>query len=230
MTLVPTANGVADLAVAGTVQGTRLISTQATGTAPFAVSSTTVVTNLNADLLDGQQGSFYQDAGNINAGTLPVGRGGTGQTSFTAGRVLYGNGTSGLNSSANLTFSGTVLSINGTLEANEKSFNIPHPTQANKRLIYGVLEGPEHAVYCRGTVKGDEIELPEEWAGLVHADTITVQLTPRSRHQKLFVREIRNGKVFIGNSNFVDKFIHADYLIMGTRKDVAKLKTIRDVV
>jgi hypothetical protein len=30
-----------------------------TGTAPFTVASTTVVTNLNADLLDGQHGSYY---------------------------------------------------------------------------------------------------------------------------------------------------------------------------
>ncbi|MDI3544555.1 MAG: hypothetical protein PWQ28_836, partial [Candidatus Woesearchaeota archaeon] len=37
----------------------QLISTVATGTAPLSVSSTTLVTNLNADLLDGQQGSYY---------------------------------------------------------------------------------------------------------------------------------------------------------------------------
>lgn len=30
-----------------------------TGTAPLTVASTTVITNLNADLLDGQQGSYY---------------------------------------------------------------------------------------------------------------------------------------------------------------------------
>jgi hypothetical protein len=37
---------------------------------PFTVDSTQVVTNLNADLLDGQQGSFYQNASNLNAGTI----------------------------------------------------------------------------------------------------------------------------------------------------------------
>ena len=36
-----------------TVTATRFISTQTTGTAPFTVSSTTAVANLNADLLDG---------------------------------------------------------------------------------------------------------------------------------------------------------------------------------
>lgn len=37
----------------GTIQGTQLISTIATGTAPLTIASTTKVTNLNADLLDG---------------------------------------------------------------------------------------------------------------------------------------------------------------------------------
>ena len=42
-------------------------------TAPFTVDSTFLVTNLNADLLDGQHGSYYQNASNINAGTLGYG-------------------------------------------------------------------------------------------------------------------------------------------------------------
>ncbi len=44
------------------VKATKYESTVATGTAPLVVASTTVVTNLNADLLDGQQGTYYQQA------------------------------------------------------------------------------------------------------------------------------------------------------------------------
>ena len=44
------------------------------GGMPFTVSSSVMVNNLNADLLDGQQGSFYQNAGNLNAGTVPDAR------------------------------------------------------------------------------------------------------------------------------------------------------------
>lgn len=95
-------------------------------------------------------------------GTMAVDHGGTGVATLGANQVMYGNGTGAVQTSANLTFNGSLLSINGTLEATEKSFNIAHPTQPGKRLIYGVLEGPEHAVYCRGTVKADIIELPEE--------------------------------------------------------------------
>jgi len=40
-------------------------------------------------------------------GTLPVGNGGTGAATFTAGRVLFGNGTSAINTSANLFWDNT---------------------------------------------------------------------------------------------------------------------------
>lgn len=58
-------------------------STVTTGTAPFAVASTTAVINLNADLLDGQEGSYYLALGNAS-GTLAIGNGGTGQTTANA--------------------------------------------------------------------------------------------------------------------------------------------------
>lgn len=55
-----------------TVTGTRFISTVATGTAPLTVSSTTVVTNLNADMVDGIHSSnipLEYDANYIPSGT-----------------------------------------------------------------------------------------------------------------------------------------------------------------
>ena len=79
---------------ASTVQGTQLISTVTTGTAPIVVNSTTMVANLNADQLDGQHGAFYQNASNINSGTLATNYGGTGLNTSTAGNgtLLIGNG------------------------------------------------------------------------------------------------------------------------------------------
>lgn len=55
-----------------TVTGTRFISTVATGTAPLTVSSTTMVTNLNADMVDGIHSSnipLEYDANYIPSGT-----------------------------------------------------------------------------------------------------------------------------------------------------------------
>jgi len=59
------------LTVSGNVSATRLISTQTTGTAPFTVASTTVVTNLNADTVDGlDSSSLVQTTGDQSiAGT-----------------------------------------------------------------------------------------------------------------------------------------------------------------
>lgn len=45
--------------------GDQLVSRVASGTAPFVVASTDLVTNLNADLLDGQHGSYYSAWGNL---------------------------------------------------------------------------------------------------------------------------------------------------------------------
>lgn len=56
-----TDDGVNLLQVAGGIAGTRLESTVATGTAPLSVASTTLVSNLNAELLNGQNAAYYAD-------------------------------------------------------------------------------------------------------------------------------------------------------------------------
>lgn len=90
----------------------RVISTVASGTAPLTVASNTVVTNLNADLLDGQEGSFYQSAANINAGTLPTARGGTNNNATpAAGGAVYGTGSAMATTAAGT--SGQVLTSAG---------------------------------------------------------------------------------------------------------------------
>ena len=118
------------------------------------------------------------------------------------------------------------ISTTGTLEAAVKSFVIPHPTKPGKKLKYGVLEGPEHAVYYRGITTTGTIDLPEEWTGLVAEDSITVQLTSIGSHQNLYVSEIKDNTIFIKNGNTFSSKINAYYLVHGTRKDVDKLKTV----
>ena len=53
------------------------------GVNTLTTSNTGLVANLNADMLDGQHGSFYQNASNINAGALSASYGGTGSAYFT---------------------------------------------------------------------------------------------------------------------------------------------------
>ena len=52
-------------ALDSTLSATQFTSTIATGTAPLVVSSTTLVTNLNADQLDSQEGTYYLDYTNF---------------------------------------------------------------------------------------------------------------------------------------------------------------------
>ena len=73
--------------------GRQIISTVSTGTAPFMVSSTTKVSNLNADLLDDQTGSFYQNASNINAGTISNDRISGQYSGFTKVGINHSNNT-----------------------------------------------------------------------------------------------------------------------------------------
>ena len=64
--------------------------------APFAcISGAAVVTYLDADKLDGQEGAYYLAAANFT-GTLAVNRGGTGAATLTDGGVLLGSGTSAI--------------------------------------------------------------------------------------------------------------------------------------
>ena len=128
------------------------------------------------------------------------------------------------NDSKKIETTSTGVTVTGLLSATTKSFDIEHPTQDNMRLRYGVLEGPEHGVYVRGKLENNSvIELPEHWIGLVDEDTITVQLTPNNKYQKVYVKEIKDNKVYIGNSSLLSK-INCFYFVQATRKDVDRLE------
>ena len=239
-------------------------------------------------------------------GIVGVPNGGTGLTSLTAGYIPYGNGTSALSTSSNLTFDGTSLSVNqfvqafsfytransngyialnynanaasrswrmqndvsawgdfaiqqsttqiggtyttplyisssgnvgigttpayklevnGSFAATTKSFVINHPTKKGMKLRYGSLEGPENGVYIRGKLTdSNTIVLPEYWTKLIDEDSITVQLTPIGKHQKLFVEDIVNNTVIVGNENLLNKNINCFYVVFAERIDVEKLE------
>ena len=116
----------------------------------------------------------------------------------------------------------------GNLTAISKAFDIPHPNpekqEQGMRLKHGNLEGPEHGVYVRGRQLNDkEIELPEYWRDLVDPDSITVQLTSVGSHQNLYVKEIKDNVVYIGNGNLFSNKIDCYYFIQAERKDIEKI-------
>ena len=119
----------------------------------------------------------------------------------------------------------STFTIGGKLQAGSKSFLIARPEGG--KLEYGVLEGQQNDVFFRGELKGDNvILLPQEWEWLVDENTITVQLTSIGKHQELFVKEIKDNKIFIDiNGMFKAKQdIHCYHIIHGTRKDIELIR------
>lgn len=62
------------LTAGNTITAPTFTSNTSTGTAPFTVSSTTKVNNLNADLLDGNDSAAFFNAANLSSGTIPAAR------------------------------------------------------------------------------------------------------------------------------------------------------------
>ena len=139
-------------------------------------------------------------------------------------RVITADGDGSVTAESNLTFDGSTLTVTGHLAATTKSFFVDHPTKEGRKLRYGSLEGPEHAVYTRGRSKDSFIELPDYWTKLIDPDSITVTLTPIGQYQKLYVNKIENNKVFISSGNLLDKKKDYFYVIYAERIDVDKLE------
>jgi hypothetical protein len=127
----------------------------------------------------------------------------------------------GLTSGAVSKFS---VDANGNLRATTKSFDIEHPTKPGMRLVYGVLEGPEHGVYHRGTVEGKGklvVELPEYWSKLVGAD-YSVQLTTWGNYNVHIVEKSETSFIIQLTGDPISRMlknIKVDYIVHGSRLD-----------
>jgi hypothetical protein len=118
---------------------------------------------------------------------------------------------------------GAKLEVVGSFRATTKSFIIDHPTKENKKLQYGVLEGPEHSVYVRGKLTNTNvIQLPDYWHALVHENSITVNLTAIGKKQDLWVEEITDTHITVASETGE---INCFYAVFAERKDVEKLVT-----
>ena len=144
----------------------------------------------------------------------------TGMNYVTGQRVTTGlNKTNGINITSSLlkgrpvVEGGHVLSMKKTIP-----FDIPHPNKKGWRLRHVCLEGPEVAVYCRGTSDGI-INLPSFWDGFINKDDITITLTSIGSYQQLFVKEVKwsDKQVIVGNN--LNEPINCHYNIIGRRLD-----------
>ena len=115
---------------------------------------------------------------------------------------------------------GRLESRHKTADGKPKLFDIPHPTKGEgHRLAHACIEGPEVGVYYRGRLRNKKvIELPQYWKGLVHTDSISVQLQPIGAHQDIIIKRWDDTKIYLqSKANFpIDCFYH----VYGERKDV----------
>ena len=115
---------------------------------------------------------------------------------------------------------GRLESRHKTADGKPKLFDIPHPTKGEgHRLAHACIEGPEVGVYYRGRLRNKKvIELPHYWKGLVHTDSISVQLQPIGAHQDIIIKRWDDTKIYLqSKANFpIDCFYH----VYGERKDV----------
>ena len=196
----------------------------------------------------GDNGYIYDDGGKLQIGyndsdiisihdtneVLLVG----GNTRITGNITASGNiSSSGTITANGATFTGNLIvtgsqlitddiTSDGTIRARVKSFDIPHPTRKNKRLVYGALEGPEHGIYCRGESKELKVLLPPEWRAMVDKKGVSVQITPIGEWQPLYFKKLQNNWLYFGCGDDREN-VHFYWEIKGERTDVPKLETVQ---
>jgi len=118
---------------------------------------------------------------------------------------------------------GRLASRFGTADSLGKVFDMVHPTKGQGwRLAHACIEGPEVGVYFRGRLRrGKEIFLPKYWKGLVHTNSISVQLQPIGAHQDIIVKRWDDDKIYLQAMGGmpIDCFYH----VYGERKDINPL-------
>lgn len=142
---------------AGLTLTSQLTSTVASGTSPFAITSTTVNTNLNADLLDGNHAAAFQVAGSyysVGGTDVAVADGGTGLSAWTANGILYASGTTTLANSSALTFDGTNFYTSGYAGFGTAAGAIGTPLNINYALSVGTMTGVNLALYNQRAAGG----------------------------------------------------------------------------
>tara|TARA_R110001583_G_scaffold4591_3_gene26293 strand:+ start:1932 stop:3470 length:1539 start_codon:yes stop_codon:yes gene_type:complete len=157
---------------------------------------------------------FVQHAGDAMTGALTIGssgdqtnNGGDGTTNLT----VFGGPSSG----------NPAVVINGYLQADNKSFNIEHPTKKGMRLVHGCLEGPEFGIYQRGTIKSivqiEEIPLPEYWKAMV--GDYTVALTPHGNYNVWLEEKNKTMFKIKSNADAIDGPWSCEWVAIGRRTD-----------
>jgi hypothetical protein len=123
------------------------------------------------------------------------------------------------------------IRIVNTTASRFKTFVIPHPADPQRYLVHATLEGPEGAVYYRGSTQlrrgSAEIVLPPWFEKLARAEGRTVLLTNVDGFDPIAVKRrdgatVRDGRFTVVSSN-PDSEQAFDWEVKAVRADVAKL-------
>jgi hypothetical protein len=110
---------------------------------------------------------------------------------------------------------------NGTIRGSNISSAQPHPTDANKMIVYGVLEGGEAGTYYRGTAQLEggtaRVELSEHFSLVTEEEGLTVQVTPREDCNGLYVAEVTTTYVVVRELQGGTGHARFDFFINGVR-------------
>ena len=148
LTAIPTngqlliGNGV-DYTLSTLTAGTGLTITNAAGSITPSITNTTVVAgaygsassvttltvNAQGQLTVAGSVAIAISASQITSGTLPVAQGGTGLATLAANRIPYGNNTAAFQSSANLTYNGSIFTAKADIVV-DKTITAPGTTGA----------------------------------------------------------------------------------------------------
>jgi len=157
------------------VRALKFESDQATGTAPLTVASTTVVTNLNADLLDGVQGSLYSQI----AGTETL----TNKT-LTAPRIVNAGFIADANGAEQIIFATTASAVN-ELTITNGSTGVPATIASSGESNIGLRisgSGTGGVILHGGATKGSYLEFGVKQT--------TVPDDPSTELARMYLKEI----------------------------------------
>ncbi|HRF59290.1 MAG TPA: hypothetical protein PLH94_05175 [Fimbriimonadaceae bacterium] len=119
---------------------------------------------------------------------------------------------------------------NGIVSADTKNFVVPDPTDPRYNIVYACVEGPEAAMYTRGTgrlVNGQAvIDLPDHYLKLANLATATIQVTPLDDCRGLFVKKT-NGMIIVKELGGGKANVEFDWRIEAVRKGHEDYQAVR---
>jgi len=138
------------------------------------------------------------------------------------GEAVYVKGNMYVSGTVDCLSTGRLEARHATADSKPKLFDMPHPSEAGRRLAHACIEGPEVSVFYRGRCRNSkEIVFPSYWKDLVHINSISVQLQPVGAHQDIIVKRWDDQKVYLQAKGGmpIDCFYH----IYAERKDCGPL-------